>query len=236
MYYNYSYDLSYVLGYVFVILAFIITIGAQILVNSSYAKYKKKNNDRRVTGFDTARKILDDNGLNDIDIVEVKGELTDHYDPTRKVVRLSHDIYSGSSVASVAIAAHECGHAIQDKNGYIFLKVRSAIVPTVNICSKLGYLVIFLGLILGYFNLAIFGFILLCAILVFQLVTLPVEFNASNRAKKEIKRLNIIGEREQNGVNRMLLAAAMTYVASVASTLLQLLRMLLIILDRRGRK
>lgn len=236
MYYSYGYDLSYVIGYLFVIIAFVITLGAQILVNSSYSKYKKCDNGKNVTGFDTARKILDENGLNDIDIVEVRGNLTDHYDPTRKVVRLSHDIYSGTSVASVAVAAHECGHAIQDKEGYTFLRIRSAIVPTVNLCSRLGYIVIFLGLILGYFNLAIFGFILLCAILVFQLVTLPVEFNASNRAKKQIKDLGIIDDRVQDGVSNMLMAAAMTYVASVASTLLQLLRMLLMILNRDDRR
>lgn len=188
-----------------------------------------------ISGFDTARRILDRNGLENINIVEISGNLTDHYDPRQKVIRLSHDIYSGTSIASVAVAAHECGHAIQDKEGYKALRIRNAIVPTVNICSKLGYVVIFLGLLMGYFNLAMIGFLLLCVILVFQLVTLPVEFNASNRAKTQIKNLDIINERGQNGVSDMLIAAAMTYVASVASTLLQLLRMFLIIIDRRDR-
>lgn len=235
MIYSYGYDFTYMIGNLLIIVALVITIWAQVLVNSRYSKYKKCDNDRNVTGFDTARRILDENGLNDIDIVEVNGNLSDHYDPSRKVVRLSHDIYSGTSVASVAVAAHECGHAIQDKDGYVFLKIRNMIVPTVNLCSKLGYIVIFLGLIFGYFNLAIFGFILLCAILVFQLVTLPVEFNASKRAKEEIMRYGIIDDAGQDGVSKMLFAAAMTYVASVASTLLQLLRMLLIILNGRNR-
>lgn len=236
MYYNYGYSMSYVIGYLFVFIGFVITLGAQILVNSSYSKYKKVNNNNGISGRDAARKILDDNGLNNIDIVETRGNLTDHYDPSRKIIRLSTDIYNGTSIASVAVAAHECGHAIQDKEGYKPLKIRSSIVPVVNLCNRLGYFVIFLGLILGYFNLAIFGLILMSAILIFQLVTLPVEFNASNRAKKQIDKLNIIEKEEQNGVSNMLTAAAMTYVASVINTILQLLRMLLIILDRDRRE
>ena len=236
MYYNYGYSMSYVIGYLFVFIGFVITLGAQILVNSSYSKYKKVNNNNGISGRDAARKILDDNGLNNIDIVETRGNLTDHYDPSRKVIRLSTDIYNGTSIASVAVAAHECGHAIQDKEGYKPLKIRSSIVPVVNLCNRLGYFVIFLGLILGYFNLAIFGLILMSAILIFQLVTLPVEFNASNRAKKQIDKLNIIEKEEQNEVSNMLTAAAMTYVASVINTILQLLRMLLIILDRDRRE
>ena len=236
MYYNYGYSMSYVIGYLFVFIGFVITLGAQISVNSNYSKYKRVNNNRGISGKDAARKILDDNGLNNIDIVETRGNLTDHYDPSRKIIRLSTDIYNGTSIASVAVAAHECGHAIQDKEGYKPLKIRSSIVPVVNLCNRLGYFVIFLGLILGYFNLAIFGLILMSAILIFQLVTLPVEFNASNRAKKQIDKLNIIEKEEQNGVSNMLTAAAMTYVASVINTILQLLRMLLIILDRDRRE
>lgn len=236
MYYNYGYSMAYVVGYLLVFIGFIITLGTQIMVNSSYSKYKKINNSKRVSGRDAARRILDENGLTNIDIVETRGNLTDHYDPTRKVVRLSTEIYNGTSIASVAVAAHECGHAIQDKEGYRPLKIRSAIIPTVNLCNRIGYFVIFLGLILGYFNLAIFGLILMSAILVFQLVTLPVEFNASGRAKKQIDKLNIIEKKEQDGVSNMLTAAAMTYVASVINTILQLLRMLLIILDRNDRE
>ena len=189
-----------------------------------------------MTGREAAERLLHANGIYDVTVQHVAGNLTDHYDPSRKIIRLSTDIYNGTSIASVAVAAHECGHAIQDKEGYKPLKIRSSIVPVVNLCNRLGYFVIFLGLILGYFNLAIFGLILMSAILIFQLVTLPVEFNASNRAKKQIDKLNIIEKEEQNGVSNMLTAAAMTYVASVINTILQLLRMLLIILDRDRRE
>ena len=227
MYYSY-YDWTYIL----VIIASLITLLAQACVNSNYNKYKKVNN-IGLTGKEVARKILDANGLSDIEVLEVAGTLTDHYDPAKKCVSLSTDIYKDSSIASIAVSAHECGHAIQDKVGYPFLRIRHKLVPTVNLCSKLGYVVIFIGLLLGTYNLAMFGLILLCAILLFQLVTLPVEFNASKRAMEQIRILNLTDEISNNGVKSMLTAAAMTYVASLASTLLQLLRMLLIISSRR---
>lgn len=230
MYYSYSYDYTYIL----VIIGFFITLGAQFLVNSSYNKYKRINNNSKITGREVARKILDANGLSNISVNEVSGNLTDHYDPTKKQVNLSTDIYRDSSIASLAVAAHECGHAIQDKTGYTFLKIRHKLVPTVNLCSKLGYIVIVIGLLFSYFEIAMIGLILLCAMLLFQLVTLPVEFNASKRALEQLKSLNITDEVGNDGVKKMLTAAAMTYVASLASTLLQLLRMLLIILSRRS--
>lgn len=229
MYYGYYFDPTYFL----VIIAFVITVGAEAWVNGSYRKYKKISSNSRMSGKEVARKILDANGLSNISVVEVCGTLTDHYDPTKKQVCLSTDIYRDSSIASLAVAAHECGHAIQDKVGYSFLRIRHRLVPTVNLCSKLGYLVIFIGFLFGLFEIAMIGFLLLCAILVFQLVTLPVEFNASKRAKEQLKILNITDERGNDGVYKMLLAAAMTYVASLASTLLQLLRMLLIIVGSR---
>ena len=229
MYYGYSYDWTYIL----VIIGTIITLIAQFFVNSSYNNYKQRINSNGITGKDVARKILDANGLGNVKVLEVAGTLTDHYDPTKKTVNLSTDIYKDSSIASIAVAAHECGHAIQDKVGYTFLRIRHKIVPMVNLCSKLGYVVIFIGLILGTYNLAMFGFILLCAILLFQLVTLPVEFNASKRAMEQLKILSLTDDIGQNGVKSMLTAAAMTYVASLASTLLQLLRLLLIIMSRR---
>ena len=229
----YDYGYSYTIGYGFVILAFIITLGAQILVKSRYSKYKKVKCIEGIRGVEVARKILDANGLDNVDIVVVNGELTDHYDPSQKVVRLSHDIYHGTSVASVAVSAHECGHAIQDKDGYVFLRIRSALVPVVNFSSKLGYIVIFIGLAAGLLNLAMFGLILLGAILLFQLVTLPVEFNASSRGKKQIQKLNLISSSSQKGVSSMLFAAALTYVAAVASTLLNILRLFLDIMGRR---
>lgn len=233
MYYNYGYDTSYLIGYVFIFVGFIITMLAQVFVSSSYSKYKQIKNDKNITGFDVARKILDSNGLSNVDVVEVKGNLTDHYDPRSKVVRLSSGIYNGTSVAAVAVSAHECGHAIQDKEGYGPMRIRSSIVPVVNLCDKLGYFVIMIGFLFGYFNVAIFGFILLCSVLVFQLVTLPVEFNASKRAKIQINQLNMVNDRELDWASKMLVAAAMTYVASVINTLLQLLRLLVIILGKR---
>lgn len=229
MYYGYYYDPTYI----FIVIGFLITLLAQAWVNGSYSKYKKIGNHRGISGREVARKILDANGLSNVKVVEVAGTLTDHYDPTKKQVSLSTDIYRDSSVASMAVAAHECGHAIQDKVGYTFLRIRHKIVPTVNLCTKLGYFVIFIGFLFGFFEIAMIGFILLCAILLFQLVTLPVEFNASKRAKEQLKQLEIADERGNSGVRNMLTAAAMTYVASLASTLLQLFRMLLIILSRR---
>lgn len=229
MYYGYYYDPTYI----FIVIGFLITLLAQAWVNGSYSKYKKIGNHRGISGREVARKILDANGLSNVKVVEVAGTLTDHYDPTKKQISLSTDIYRDSSVASMAVAAHECGHAIQDKVGYTFLRIRHKIVPTVNLCTKLGYFVIFIGFLFGFFEIAMIGFILLCAILLFQLVTLPVEFNASKRAKEQLKQLEIADERGNSGVRNMLTAAAMTYVASLASTLLQLFRMLLIILSRR---
>ena len=228
--YGYYYDPTYIL----VVIGFIITLIAEIGVKGSYSKYKKINASKKMTGQEVARKILDANGLENVQVKEVGGTLSDHYNPSDKTVNLSTDIYKDSSIASIAVAAHECGHAIQDKVGYKFLKLRNSIIPTVNICSKLGYFVVMIGVLFGSFNFAMAGFILLCTILVFQLVTLPVEFNASKRAKKELIKLNIADKKDASGVKSMLLAAAMTYVASVANTLLQMLRMLLIILNSRN--
>ena len=130
-----------------------ISLIAQIVVTTSYSKYKKIQNSKDITGFETARKILDENGLQNIMILETKGNLSDHYDPTRKVIKLSTDIYHGTSIASASVAAHECGHAIQDKVGYTFLRIRHSLVPTVNLCSKLGYLVVFIGFLFGFFEI-----------------------------------------------------------------------------------
>ena len=230
MYFGYSYDWTYIL----VIIGAGLTLLAQVFVTSNYNKYKTRGNDKGITGADVARRILDSNGLRDVKVVEVAGTLTDHYDPTKKTVNLSTDIYKDTSIASIAVAAHECGHAIQDKVGYVFLRIRHMLVPTVNLCSKLGYVVIFIGLLFGTFKLAMIGLLLLGAMLLFQLVTLPVEFNASKRAMTQLKELNLTNDIDQNGVKNMLSAAAMTYVASLASTLLQLLRLFIIISSRRS--
>ena len=206
---------------------------AQIYVSSSYSKYKMVKNKNRMTGFEVARKILDENGLQDIHIVEIKGNLTDHYDPSRKVVRLSSDIFNGSSIASTSVAAHECGHAIQDKEDYKFMKMRSKLVPIVNLSSKLGYFAIFIGFIFGLLDLAIFGIVLLISILLFELITLPVEFDASNKAGKQINKLKLLEGKEKSQSKTMLNAAALTYVASVITTILQILRLFLIASNRK---
>lgn len=210
----------------------IISLLSQILVSSSYSKYKKVLNNKDKTGYEVARKILDENNLNDIIILETKGTLSDHYDPSRKVIKLSTDIYHGSSIASAAVAAHECGHAIQDKDGYKPMRIRSKIIPTVNICTKLGYVAIAVGCIFSY-QLIEIGIILLATILVFQLVTLPVEFNASKRALRQLEILSLVDNEEKSKARSMLTAAAFTYVASLLTSLLEILRLVLIFGNRR---
>lgn len=214
---------------ILIIIGLLISLIAQITVTSSYKKYKKVLNSKDLTGFEVARKILDKNNLQDIMILETRGNLSDHYDPTRKVIKLSTDIYHGSSIASAAVAAHECGHAIQDKTNYKPMRIRSKIVPTVNICTKLGYIAIIIGSIFSYqlYQLIEIGILLLATILVFELITLPVEFNASNRALKELEKLKLIGNEEKSKAKRMLSAAAFTYVASLITSFLQILRLVL---------
>ena len=222
---NISYDLLIWLG-------LIITFLSQILIKITYNKYQKKENKNKITGFDVAREILDKNGLQDILILETTGYLSDHYDPTKKVIKLSTDIYRGYTISSVAVAAHECGHAMQDKENYTPMRLRSKIIPTVNIFSKIGYLSIIIGALFSY-KLMLIGVFLLLSILLFQIITLPVEFNASKRALNQIKKLNLLSEEEQSGAKKVLSAAAFTYVASVLATLMQLLRYFLIANTRR---
>lgn len=223
----------YIISYGFTLLALIITLGAQGYVNSSYNKYKRVNNSRGMTGAQAARRVLDKNGLKEVKIEEVVGFLTDHYDSTHKVIRLSTDIYNGSSVAGVAVACHECGHAIQDKDGYLMLKIRHALVPFVNISSYAGYIAIAIGVFFSFVNLVWLGILCECVILLFQLVTLPVEFDASKRALKQIEEEAILEGSEFKGGKTVLTAAALTYVASVASTLLEILRLILLFTRRR---
>ncbi len=219
---------SYALEYLLLIIGFLITLIAQIKVTSSYSKYKQIENKKRISGFEVARKILDSFGLEDIHVVEVNGNLTDHYDPSNKVVRLSTDVFHGDSIASLAVAAHECGHALQDKDNYNYMIIRSKLVPVVNFVTKMGYFVTIIGIIAGLFDIIVCGIVVLGVTLLFQLVTLPVEFNASKRAKVVIDNLNLADKEEQNGVSKMLSAAAFTYVASVLNTIFQILRLLII--------
>ena len=217
-------------GYGLVIITLLVALVADIYLRTRYSKYKKISVKSKMTGAEVAREILKSNGLENVYVVETKGYLTDHYDPRSKVVRLSTDIYNGDSIASVSVAAHECGHAVQDKEGYFFLKFRSFLVPIVNFSTKFGYLAVLIGLIFGAMNLAWVGIFLLVAILLFQLITLPVEFNASKRGKIFLTKLKVVDQSERNMASSMLGAAAMTYVASLVSTLLDLLRLVLIVM------
>jgi len=219
---------NYFMSYGLALVAALITIVAQGFVSGSYSKYSKVKNVNGFTGREVARKILDDNGLQDVDVVEVGGYLSDHYDPKNKVIRLSSNIYSDSSIASVSVASHECGHAIQDKEGYLFMRIRSSMVPIVNFSSYAGYIAIMLGLFASSFEIIWIGIFLEMAILLFQLVTLPVEFDASRRALREIENNKILNNEEIKQGRMMLFSAALTYIASVANALLQILRLVLL--------
>lgn len=214
-------------------LALIIPLIAQIYVSSNYKKYSNIKNDKKLTGFDVARKILDKNGLNDLYIVETKGNLTDHYDPKRKTVKLSSEVFHGESIASMAVAAHECGHAIQDKEGYFFMRVRSFIFPIVSLGTRFAYVVLLIGLLANMMNLIWLGILLVGLGLVFQLVTLPVEFDASKRALTELENNIVVPSNDISGTKSMLNAAAMTYVAGVLSSALEILRLILIFTSDR---
>ena len=209
---------------------------AELLLTINYNKYKNIENDNNISGFEVARKILDKNDLKDIYIIEINGNLTDHYDPKRKVVRLSKNIFHGTSIASLAVAAHECGHAIQDKEGYQYMKIRSLIFPVVHFATTFSYLVILIGLLMESFEMIILGIGLVGTGLIFQLVTLPVEIDASKRAKKEIDKLNLTKKEEQEGISKMLNAAASTYIAGVLTSALELLRLILIFVNNDNRR
>ena len=217
------------IGTIFVALAAILAIWAQTKVQTTYRRYKKIPNRKGITGYQVAREILDNEGLRDIAIYEVKGQLSDHYNPGKKTINLSTDIYHGTSIAALAVAAHECGHAIQYKEKYIPISLRNAILPVANIGQYLGWIAIVLGLAIGHTNIAWVGFLLMCGILFFQLVTLPVEFNASSRALG-ILNTYYLDDTEYIGAKKMLSAAAMTYVASMISTLMSILRIFLMII------
>ncbi len=220
------------IGYLFIIIAAVITLVAQVFVNSRYNKYKNIKSNKGLTGQEVARLILDKHGLTDIYVTEVNGVLSDHYDPNRKVVRLSHDIFHSDSISAISVAAHEVGHAIQDKENYSMIKIRGAIFPLVSFASKFGYIALMIGFVFGFLELAWVGIGLLLMILLFQLITLPVEFDASKRAIVFLEAEEILDSSELGGSKDMLKAAAMTYVAGVAATILEILRFVLIIIGR----
>ena len=214
------------------ILGIIVVVYAQSHIMKTYHETMRIRNHKMLSGQEVARRILDTNGLEDIYVVQVSGELTDHYDPGRNVIRLSNHVFQDNSIASLAVAAHECGHAIQKKEGYLFYRLRSALVPVVNLVSYLGYFVIIISAFAGITAYLLLGILMLLATLIFQLVTLPVEIDASKRGMKEIERLNLAQKEEMPNIANMLKAAAMTYVASLASTILNLLRLIFIYQDR----
>ena len=216
------------------LLMLIIPAIASYNIKKNYSIYKGIRNNRGITGFEVARKILDANELNNVYIVEnPNGELSDCYDSSRKTVKLSPDVFNGETVAALAIAAHECGHAIQDKEGYSFLKIRHTLIPLVKFSSIAGYIAIMISILAGILNLLWIGIALECVILFFQLITLPVEFNASNRALKQIEKLGIVEKDEKEGCKKMLTSAALTYVASVLSAVMQIVRLVLMGNSRR---
>lgn len=214
--------------YILLMLSLLLTIGAQVFVNSSYNKYEKIKTSKGETGVQVARRVLDNEGLQDVQVLETSGYLSDHYDPRNKAVYLSRSNYNGSSISAVAVATHECGHAIQDKDKYIFMNIRAALVPFVNFSSYAGYFAILLGCILGSLDLIWLGILAECVILLFQVVTLPVEFNASSRALKVLENENYLTKKEVSGGKTVLRAAALTYVASVATTIIEILRLILL--------
>ncbi|MDE7048073.1 zinc metallopeptidase [Parablautia intestinalis] len=228
--------------YILVIIGAVLCIAASSRVNSTYRKYSKVRSRSGMTGAEAARRILQLSGINDVQIQHIAGDLTDHYDPTHKVLRLSDSVYGSRSVAAIGVAAHECGHALQHKEGYAPLKIRAMLVPAANIGSKLGLPLVILGIILGigfrlpgggYFSLAQIGVWVFFFAVLFQIVTLPVEFNASGRALKMLGNYGMLGNDEVNDCRRVLGAAALTYVAAAASSLLQLLRLLYLSNSRR---
>ena len=225
----------YGVGLVFFAIGMLCTLGASGYIKLKYAQTKKILSEKGLTGKDVARRILEANDLSHVNVEIISGELTDHYDPSTKTVRLSSTIGEGNSLASISVASHECGHAIQDKDGYFFLRFRRKMVPFVNLASKGGYLAITIGLISSAFSyFVMIGIILELVILLFHVVTLPVEFNASSRALKQIEALGLVSHKEKSKCRGMLIAAALTYVAAVATSLMEILRLLLIISNRRG--
>lgn len=225
----YYYDTTYAL----VLIGFLLTLFASWGVNATFNKYKTFINRRGMTGAQAARKILDANGLHNVQVVRIAGNLTDNFNPKTNVVSLSDSTYHSTSVAAIGVAAHECGHAVQHQTGYVPIKVRNGIYPVVRIGNSLAMPLFILGLLLGIGDLAMFGALLFGLVLVFQLVTLPVEFNASFRAIRTLDGMYMLDEDELKGAKKVLKAAAMTYVAAAASTALQFLRLVMLANRRR---
>ncbi len=221
---------------ILVVPALFIAMWAQFNVTSTFKKYSKVPSGRGLTGSDAARRILDANGLRHVKVEQVSGDLTDHYDPRANVIRLSSTVYGVASAAAVGVAAHEAGHAVQHAVGYFPIKVRTAIIPISRIGSSLAVPLVFLGLLMSSVPLANFGILLFCAAVLFQLVTLPVEFNASRRALNTLKESAMLTGDSLAASAKVLRAAALTYVAALFVSLANLLRLFLIVNGRRNRR
>ena len=223
--------------YMLVIIGAVLCILAQIRVSSTFNKYAKVRSASGMTGAQAAQRILQLSGIYDVRIEHIRGNLTDHYDPSAKVLRLSDATYGSNSVAAIGVAAHECGHAVQHQKGYAPLKIRSALVPAANIGSRLGIPIILIGVFLGMNQLLIqIGIWVFALAVLFQVVTLPVEFDASGRALSMLGNYGLMGNEETNGCRKVLSAAALTYVAAAASSILQLLRLVLLFGNNNRRR
>ena len=219
--------------YILVIIGLLLSLWASSVVNSTFNKYSKVRCMSNLSGAEAARKVLDSCGLYNVSIEHISGKLTDHYDPRSKVLRLSDSTYASRSVAAVCVAAHECGHAIQDQKQYGPLVLRSTLVPLANFGSTAAWPIVILGLVMSLRALVMVGIVLFSLAVLFQLVTLPVEFNASARAIRVLENTGMLGSTEIDGAKKVLRAAAMTYVASLAASVLQLVRL---IIRAGGRK
>ena len=235
--YYYGFDWTYL---VLVLPCILLSLWASSNVSSTFNKYAKQLSIRRITGAEAAQRVLAANGVRGVRIDRVSGNLTDHFDPKTNVIRLSDNVYSSTSTAAIGVACHEAGHAVQYAVGYVPIKLRAAIIPITNFGSKIAMPLILIGILLSALGNVSYTFVYLgiaafSLSLVFQLVTLPVEFNASRRAMQAIESTNILTEEEQRGARKTLTAAAMTYVAATAVSLAQLLRLIMIFGGRRRR-
>lgn len=221
--------------YIIIVPAILLSIYAQSKIQSTYNRFQNVRSVKNYTGYEAAQRLLMKNGLSNVTIELTRGRLTDHYDPRRKVLRLSNDIYHGTSIASIGVAAHEVGHAIQHAKGYLPLQIRNLLVPVASFGSKFSWIILFLGIFVGNETFITFGIYLFAGIVLFQIVTLPVEFNASSRAVYELSETGIILDDEQAPVKKVLNAAALTYVAAALMSVLQLLRLLVLTGKYRDR-
>ncbi len=232
-----------VYGYLFIILASVFAMIASARVNSTFQKYAKQFSRRGITGAEAAHRVLTDAGVSDVKIARTGGNLTDHFNPKDKTIYLSDSVYDSTSTAAIGVAAHEAGHAVQHAENYAPIRIRSAIVPITNIGSRLSMPLIFIGLILNFtmefsfgYEIALFGVFCYSLCVIFQLVTLPTEFNASSRALNAIENGMLLDEDELYGARKTLRAAAMTYVAALAVSLMQFLRLLAVVTGGRRRQ